>query len=31
MQKVLNHLVDECEHTRAELPCPIISTLASDR
>ncbi len=27
MQKVLRHLVDECEHTRAELPCPIISTL----
>ena len=30
MQKVLSHLVDECEHTRAELPCPIISTLAKD-
>ena len=29
MRKVLSHLVAECEHTRAELPCPIISTLAS--
>lgn len=28
MQKVLKHLVAECEHTRAELPCPIIATLA---
>ena len=28
MQKVLKHLVAECEHTRAELPCPIIDTLA---
>ncbi len=28
MQKVLKHLVSECEHTRADLPCPIIATLA---
>jgi MerR family mercuric resistance operon transcriptional regulator len=28
MQKVLKHLVAECEHTRAHLPCPIIATLA---
>ncbi|TDU32441.1 MerR family transcriptional regulator [Panacagrimonas perspica] len=28
MQKALKHLVSECEHTRADLPCPIISTLA---
>ena len=27
MQKVLGRLVAECEHTRADLPCPIISTL----
>jgi len=29
MQKVLTHLVGQCEHTRAELPCPIIATLAT--
>ena len=28
MQKVLKHLVTECAHTRADLPCPIIATLA---
>ena len=28
MQKVLKHLVAECEHTRADLPCPIIASLA---
>lgn len=28
MQKALRHLVTECEHTRADLPCPIIATLA---
>ena len=28
MRKVLGHLVAECEHTRADLPCPIIGTLA---
>ena len=28
MQKVLKHLVAECEHTRSDLPCPIIATLA---
>ena len=29
MHKVLKHLVAECEHTRADVPCPIIATLAS--
>lgn len=28
MQKALKHLVTSCEHTRADLPCPIIATLA---
>ena len=28
MQKALNHLITQCEHTQANLPCPIISTLA---
>ena len=28
MQKVLKHLITECEHTRADLPCPIVATLA---
>ena len=28
MQKALRHLVTECEHTRADRPCPIIATLA---
>jgi Hg(II)-responsive transcriptional regulator len=28
MHKVLKHLVAECEHTRSDLPCPIIATLA---
>ena len=27
MQKALNHLITQCEHTQADLPCPIISTL----
>lgn len=27
MQKTLKHLVAECEHTRRELPCPIIASL----
>jgi Hg(II)-responsive transcriptional regulator len=27
MHKLLRHLLDACEHTRAELPCPIIATL----
>jgi Hg(II)-responsive transcriptional regulator len=31
MQKVLKHLVAECEHTRAGLPCPIITTLSSQQ
>ena len=31
MKKVLKHLVTECEHTSAELPCPIIGTLAATR
>lgn len=28
MQRVLKHLVVECKHTQAELPCPIIETLS---
>lgn len=28
MQTVLKHLVTECTHTRTDLPCPIIATLA---
>lgn len=28
MQKALKHLVSQCEHTRADLPCPIITALA---
>ena len=28
MQKMLRQLIAECEHTRSELPCPIISSLA---
>ena len=31
MRKLLGHLLDACEHTRAELPCPIISTLTAGR
>ena len=31
MQRVLKHLVTECEHTSADLPCPIIDTLAAMR
>jgi MerR family mercuric resistance operon transcriptional regulator len=27
MQRVLKQLLAECEHTRADLPCPIIGTL----
>lgn len=27
MQKTLKHLVIECEHTRRDLPCPIIESL----
>ena len=29
MRHVLSHLVDQCEHTKKSLPCPIISTLAN--
>lgn len=29
MQKVLEHLVTQCEHTGSNLPCPIIETLAT--
>lgn len=29
MRNVLIHLVDQCEHTRKSLPCPIIATLAN--
>ncbi|NUZ04813.1 MerR family transcriptional regulator [Schlegelella sp. ID0723] len=28
MQRALRHLVDACEHTGLEQPCPIIATLA---
>jgi MerR family mercuric resistance operon transcriptional regulator len=28
MQKVLRHLVEACEHTGADAPCPIIESLA---
>ena len=28
MRTTLQHLVSECEHTRADWPCPIIATLA---
>ena len=31
MQRVLRQLVTECEHTSADLPCPIIGTLAATR
>jgi MerR family mercuric resistance operon transcriptional regulator len=30
MQGVLQHLVSACEHTGAEMPCPIIACLSSD-
>jgi Hg(II)-responsive transcriptional regulator len=30
MQRLLRQLVVACEHTRADLPCPIIATLAAD-
>lgn len=29
MREVLSHLVHECEHTRADIPCPIIESLTS--
>lgn len=29
MQRVLKHLVAECEHTHGDLPCPIIATLST--
>ena len=28
MQRVLKHLITQCEHTRADIPCPIITSLA---
>jgi MerR family mercuric resistance operon transcriptional regulator len=31
MQRVLKHLVVECEHTDAGRPCPIIRSLSADR
>lgn len=31
MKKTLLHLVNECEHTGKEQPCPIIGTLAAAR
>ena len=29
MRNVLTHLVEQCEHTKKNLPCPIIATLAN--
>ncbi|WP_394788429.1 MerR family transcriptional regulator [Rhodoferax sp.] len=29
MQQALSHLIDSCEHTGKEQPCPIIATLAA--
>jgi MerR family mercuric resistance operon transcriptional regulator len=29
MRRVLSHLVEQCEHTKKSLPCPIIATLAN--
>ena len=29
IRNVLSHLVDQCEHTKKSLPCPIIATLAN--
>jgi MerR family mercuric resistance operon transcriptional regulator len=31
MQRVLKDLMTECEHTKADLPCPIIGTLRAPR
>jgi Hg(II)-responsive transcriptional regulator len=31
MRKLLTHLLDACEHTRAGLPCPIIASLTGGR
>lgn len=31
MQKLLRHLVDACEHTKADMPCPIIASLTPRR
>ena len=31
MRNVLTHLVEQCEHTKKNLPCPIIATLANVR
>lgn len=31
MKKTLTHLIDECEHTGGDHPCPIIATLAAGR
>lgn len=30
MRDVLAHLVDQCEHTKRNLPCPIIATLSDN-
>lgn len=29
MRRTLRHLLHECEHSRANVPCPIIQTIAS--
>jgi len=31
MQRSLRHLVDACEHTGSDLPCPIIESLVATR
>jgi len=31
MQKVLKHLIIECEHSHAGLPCPIIESLSQNK
>lgn len=31
IHQVLHHLVDACEHTAADVPCPIIDTLMQEK
>jgi Hg(II)-responsive transcriptional regulator len=30
MRRTLRHLLHECEHSKANMPCPIIETIASE-
>ena len=30
MRRTLRHLLHECEHTKANMPCPIIESIASE-